>query len=473
MTNNTGLVCAMNKAAKRTVLVTTLLGSVLCLPAAAAPLDDQSELAPVLNAGDRKMTYDWPILKVGTGEYAEGPTGVTVFHFDRKVSVAVDVRGGGPGTVNAPYMNLGYDMAELDTIVFAGGSWYGLEATTAVATALKDDGIRDGDAFSLTPNIAMSVGSIIFDFGSRRLNEIYPDKKLAQAAYRAAKSGTFPLGAQGAGRFAKSGGILGCNAFSGQGGAFRQVGNVKIAAFVVANPYGAITDRDGNLAACYEGESWPDGTKIADLMADFPKSRDHDWDGKETSGASAKNTTVSLIVTNQKMSPAELKRLAVQVHTSMGRGIQPFATLFDGDVLYAVSTAELEEPAFWGPDLGILASEVMWDAILASVPKQPEARVPDPTFKVGSGHLSAYAGNYRFSRFASLRVHTKNGKLWARATGPREVYGIKHDADTELLAVREGGFTVPGRYPLTFSFRAEGTLVLNPGHWQQTGTRQD
>jgi len=472
MAQTGSLLRTLGKTAKKKALLAALLGSALCLPAGAAPLDDQSDLTPVLNAGERKMTFDWPTLKVGTGEYAEGPTGVTVFHFDRKVNVAVDVRGGGPGTVNAPYMNLGYDMAELDTIVFAGGSWYGLEATTAVATALKDDGIRDGDAFSLEPNIAMSVGSIIFDFGSRRLNEIYPDKKLAQAAFRAAQTGAFPLGAQGAGRFAKSGGILGCNAFSGQGGAFRQVGDVKIAAFVIANPYGAITDRDGKLAACYEGQSWPEGVTITDLMADFPNSRDDDWAGRETSGASAKNTTVSLIVTNQKMSPAELKRLAVQVHTSMGRGIQPFATLFDGDVLYAVSTAELEEPAFWGPDLGILASEVMWDAILASVPEQPEAATPNPNLKPSDDQLSAYAGDYHFSRFASLKVQVRGGKLMARATGKREVYGIKHDTETELLPVEENSFTVPGRYPLTVNFAADGTVILNPGHWQQLGVRQ-
>jgi hypothetical protein len=33
-----------------------------------------------------------------------------------------------------------------------------------------------------------------------RLNEIYPDKRLGQAALRAAKPGVFPLGAQGCGR---------------------------------------------------------------------------------------------------------------------------------------------------------------------------------------------------------------------------------------------------------------------------------
>ncbi|WP_262692835.1 P1 family peptidase [Kordiimonas aestuarii] len=448
------------------------LAMVAVLSASSAAVDDQQQEPMSINAeSERMLSYDWPILKVGTGSYEAGPTGVTVFQFDKKVLVAADVRGGGPGTVNAPYMDLGYNYAELDTVVFAGGSWYGLEAVTAVASALKDDGIRDGNVFSEDVNIAMSVGSIIFDFGTRRLNEIYPDKRLAQAAFRAAKTGTFPLGAYGAGRFAKSGGFFGCNAFSGQGGAFKQVGDLKVAAFVIANPYGVITDRDGNAAACYTSDKWPEGdVKTTKLMQGFPESRETGTAAVEET-ASAKNTTVSLIVVNQKMDPADLKRLAVQVHTSMGRGIQPFATQFDGDVLYAVSTGELAEPAFMSPDLGVIASEVMWDALLRSVPAQPVTAIPNPAQNYSAATLKGFAGNYEFSRFASLNVGTKDGKLHARATGQRTVFGIGHEEATELVPVSDTEFMVPGRYPLTFRFVDAQTLVLNPGHWEQTGHR--
>lgn len=458
-------------------MIHTYLKKLSCGAAAAAlmygvgALASQDDLVPVLNApSENTLSYDWPMLKVGTGTYEDGPTGVTVFQFEKKALVAIDVRGGGPGTVNAPYMDLGYNYAELDTIVFSGGSWYGLEAVTAVATALKDDGIRDGNAFSLEPNIAMSVGSIIFDFGSRRLNEIYPDKRLAQAAFRAAKTGSFPLGAYGAGRFAKSGGFFGCNSFSGQGGAYREIDGVKIAAFVIANPYGAITKRDGSLAACYRAEGWPEGTiHTADLMQGFPASRETGKSAAQDEAASSKNTTVSMIVTNQKMDPADLKRLAAQVHTSMARGIQPFATQYDGDVLYAVSTGELEEPKFYSPDLGVLASEVMWDAILASVPEQQKAAEPDKSVTHDATELETYAGNYHFSQFASLSVNVKDGKLFAKASGKRKVYGIEHEQATELIPVSQREFMVPGRYPLTLHFRAGGDLVINPGHWEQIG----
>ena len=57
-------------------------------------------LKPVVESSGSSLQFDWPMLKIGVGEYAEGPTGVTVFKFGRKVLGAVDVRGGAPGTVN-------------------------------------------------------------------------------------------------------------------------------------------------------------------------------------------------------------------------------------------------------------------------------------------------------------------------------------------------------------------------------------
>jgi L-aminopeptidase/D-esterase-like protein len=431
----------------------------------------QEQLKPVLNAGDRLLRFDWPAIEIGVGEYEEGPTGVTVFHFPRRARAAVDVRGGAPGTVNTDYLRLGYDARELDAVVFAGGSWYGLEDTTAVATALKDDGVRSG------VDVALAVGAIIYDFGGRRLNEIYPDKRLAQAALRAARPGVFPLGGQGAGRFAMTGSYFGCNAHSGQGGAFRQVGDVKIAAFVVVNALGAVTRRDGRVAACYPGAAWPTPLRTADLMAGLPGSRDAKWSGQGAAtdqGPGARNTTISLVVTNQKLAPSELQRLAVQVHSSMGRAIQPFATVDDGDALYAVSTGEVD-PAKGGHgldtvDLGALAGETMWDAILSSVPDQPAPPSAAPGPAPTADHLATLAGDYVFSPFVSVRITAREGRLYAQATGRRAAYAIGRDKAIALEPAADGAFTAPGRYPLVLKFEGDA-LVINPGHWAQTGLR--
>ena len=431
----------------------------------------QESLVPEVNKKtERNLKFDWPMIKIGTASYENGPTGTTVIHFGDKSSVAIDVRGGGPGTVNAPYMEMGYPFPELDTIVIAGGSWYGLEATTAVASALKDDGLRDGDAFATVPNIAMSVGSIIFDFGGRRLNEIYPDKKLGQAAFRAAKTGNFPLGATGAARFAKSGGFFGCNSFSGQGAAFKQIGKVKLAAFTVVNAYGSIVDRNGNVPSCYTESGLETNIPVADLFSDYGK-------GLEKKIAALKNkhkqnTTISILVTNQKLKPAYLKRLAVQVNTSMARSLQPYGTLFDGDVFYAVSTEEIEDGELNSVELGIVASELMWDAVLSSIPEQPAvtktaSKKQKKKIKLSKQQLAKLEGEYKFSEQSQLILKSRNGNLYARSKGRINVYAIPNDKEIELLQVTKNEFTVPSRYPFLMRFEKNGELVINPGHWQQ------
>ena len=49
----------------------------------------------------------------------------------------------------------------------------------------------------------------------------------------------------------------------------------------------------------------------------------------------------------------------------MARGIQPFQTLNDGDVLFTVSTNEVESPDAGSPWIGLRAAELAWDAVLA------------------------------------------------------------------------------------------------------------
>jgi len=155
----------------------------------------------------------------------------------------------------------------------------------------------------------------------------------------------------------------------------------------------------------------------------------------------------------------------------MSRAIQPFATLYDGDVLYAVSTMEIEQSGLYSPELGVLASEVMWDAILASVPQQPEIPVVEELTRLSASALESFAGTYRFSDRAELTVLHAEGRLWARATGKVNVFSIGRDEDVELQALSANDFFVPGRYPLTLRFDRSGNLVLNPGRWQQIGAR--
>jgi 6-aminohexanoate-oligomer endohydrolase len=203
-------------------------------------------------------------------------------------------------------------------------------------------------------DVELVLGAIVYDFG-RRDNPIYPDHALGRKALRAAQEGVFPLGRRGAGRSVTVGKTFGLEQgeFSGQGGAFRQIGPTKLAVFTVVNAFGAIVDRDGNVV---RGHFDPErGTRTAlveGLESQLPRT-------------APGNTTLTLVVTNQQLGRRELKQLGVQVHASLGRAIQPFHALVDGDVLYTVSTAEVENEELTSVSLGILASELAWDAVLS------------------------------------------------------------------------------------------------------------
>jgi L-aminopeptidase/D-esterase-like protein len=362
----------------------------------------------------------------------------------------------------------------------SGGSAYGEETVTAVATGLKDNGERSAKL----SNLANVTGAIIYDF-TLRFNEIYPDKRLAQAALHALRGGVFPLGAQGAGRMATQGSFLGCYAHSGQGAAFRQLGQTKIAAFVVVNALGAVTDRAGNLVKCQRAKSWGAVTKISEFLQHLPDSLSPEWSEPAAKtpidAPRDKNTTIGLVVTNEALDYAALQRLAVQVHTSMARAIQPFSTQFDGDVLFSASTQEVHgnpklnsQPGGLSPTLGAIAAETMWDAILASVPKEQAFVASSAT--VAPNVLEAYAGEYVFGPDARLSVKVDHDRLLIQSMGEGPIFEFVKNAPVPVLPMSETDFYVDGRYHTHIEFikdsqgRVSGA-VLNPGRWAQKGKK--
>jgi L-aminopeptidase/D-esterase-like protein len=313
--------------------------------------NDTLRLVPRTDFAGRVLEFDFPGLEIGCAEYDEGPTGCTVFHFPDRASVQADIRGGSPGTFGG-----GYEW--VNAICLAGGSLYGLEAVSGVAAELFSQ--REYRTGWL--DIQLVAGAIIFDFGPRD-NGVYPDKELGRAALRAARPGSFPLGARGAGRSATAGKTFGLDQReqSGQGAAFRRVGDARIAVFTVVNAVGAIVDRDGAVVL---GHLDPVTGRRRPLVAGAEERLAAGLGVHPPPG----NTTLTVVVTDVKLDARLLRTLGRQVHASMARAIQPFHALVDGDVLYAVSTNVVESPALESIGLGVVASELAWDAVLSAVP---------------------------------------------------------------------------------------------------------
>jgi L-aminopeptidase/D-esterase-like protein len=309
--------------------------------------NDNTKLKPVSQLNGRSISFDFPSIRIGIAEYEEGPTGCTVFHFPNEATAAVDIRGGSPSTFTTDNHNLLAGERKLDAVCFTGGSVHGLEATTGVTSALLR--LKEYST-GWMPKV---VGATIYDYVARE-NAIYPDKLLGQKAFESALSNVFPLGRQGAGRSAIVGKGYRNWEYSGQGGAFKEIGQTKIAAFSVVNAMGAILNRDGQVVRGFvgeEGEREPIQTLLNDM-------------GQSILSNEEQNTTLTLVVTNQVLPSVYLRHLSKQIHTSMARAIYPFHSIFDGDVLFFVSTNEVENSKLDPIHLGLYASEVVWDAVL-------------------------------------------------------------------------------------------------------------
>jgi L-aminopeptidase/D-esterase-like protein len=301
------------------------------------------------------LCFEFPALHIGIAEYPDGPTGATVFYFPQGAMAALDARGGAIASFNTERLHSGYDRPTVQAICFAGGASYGLEASSGVLAELL---ARRETATDWT-TIPTVCGAVVYDFRGRS-NAVYPDKDLGRAALQAAKPGCFPLGAHGAGRFVHAGKSYGgeYGERAGQGGAFAQVGPTKIAVFTVVNAVGALIDRQGRIVC---GNRDP---KTGERMPSDPRLGRRP--GAEAPEDAEGNTTLTLVATNQKLSYRELRRMAIQTHTSMARAIHPFHTDHDGDLLFAVTTAEVDNSQLTGGELAVWASELAWDAVLAS-----------------------------------------------------------------------------------------------------------
>ncbi len=307
--------------------------------------NDDSTLTPVSPVPSRTLAFEFPGLSVGHAEYDAGPTGCTVFLFDRGWPTAIDKRGGLVGTTGD------YDWCH--ALCFAGGSLLGLEAASGVVAELwgrKDHSVE---------HIPLVNGAIIWDYGARK-NTVYPDKALGRAAASVAAPGSVAIGRHGAGRSASVGKMKYVPEAGGQGAAFREFAGAKLLVVTVVNALGAIIARDGTVVRGNLDRGTGERQRTMDILAP----------GQRSSGAGeprpTENTTLTLVATDAKLSGRELAQFGRQVHTSMARAIDPFHTSSDGDTLYAVTSNAVQADAT--PDtLAMVAGEVAWDAVLSVV----------------------------------------------------------------------------------------------------------
>lgn len=296
-------------------------------------------------------------IKVGHYTDIEAVTGCTVILCPEGTVAGVEVRGGAPGTretdLLAP-MNL---VSEVHAILLTGGSAFGLGAADGVMRYLEGKGIGFETGFGKVPIVPAAV---IFDLNVGD-SSVRPD---SEAGYQACldTSTMVEEGSVGAGTGASIGKILGSKSWMKGGigtASCNLYDQIVVGALVVVNAFGDVLAENGGILA---GARSPKGGYLntAEFMKSHPIPKAFGRPCLPTGG----NTTLAVVATNVEMSKEEVNRLARMAHDGLARAINPVHTMYDGDIIFALATGEIEAEK---DGIGVVAAEVVSTSIRRAV----------------------------------------------------------------------------------------------------------
>ena len=285
---------------------------------------------------------DVPGIRIGHWTDPMARTGCTVVLAEDAGMVAgVDVRGAAPGTRETDLLKPTALVERIHAICLAGGSAFGLAAADGVMRRLAERGV--GFETGVRP-VPIVPAAILFDLGVGD-PDAHPTADAGYAATLAAEENgeqlEGPVGAGTGATVAKLGGTTDASP-GGIGSAARRLpdGHV-VGALVVNNALGDVHDRDGRLLVGHRGSA---------------------------SAPSVGNTVLAVVATDAPLDRAQCRRLAELGHDAIARGVRPSHTMFDGDVVFAASTAD-GSPG--GLDallaIGLAATDAIGEAIERSV----------------------------------------------------------------------------------------------------------
>jgi L-aminopeptidase/D-esterase-like protein len=264
-----------------------------------------------------------PGVRAGHASYDQDRTGCTVLLGPFRA--AVDIRGLATGTREMDALSTGHVVPQVDAILLTGGSALGLAAADGVVQWLRE---RDLGFDVGVVRIPIVPAAVIFDI--RQPQQRHPDAALGHAAAMAATAEPLPEGGVGAGAGATVGKLLGPgNASPGGVGTFAvEHGGHTVGALAVVNAFGDVLDHEGRIIA---GARRPDGTPLDSMMAAINL--------RNATHAPITNTTLCAIATDAPLSRTALRAVARMGSSAIVRRIAPANTIFDGDLVFALSTS--------------------------------------------------------------------------------------------------------------------------------------
>jgi D-aminopeptidase len=292
-----------------------------------------------MRPGPLNLITDVPGLEVGNASDARLKSGTTVLTADRPFVASVDVRGGGPGTRETDLLGPGRLVERVDALVLSGGSAFGLDAAAGVMDCLRAQGRGVAAGGTRVPIVP---AAILFDLANGGAKDwtASPYPALGAAAFDAAAV-AFEIGSVGAGTGAMTATVMG-----GLGSASLVLEDgTTVGALAAVNSYGDVVVPGGRSfwAGTFElgdefGGLGPHGRRVPPATPHRPRSA---RSGPRTS------TTLAIVATDAALDKTGARRLAEAAQTGLARAVFPSHTIFDGDLVFGVSTgARPVEDAF-------------------------------------------------------------------------------------------------------------------------------
>lgn len=294
-------------------------------------------------------------IKLGHAQNENGCTGCSVIICEEGATGGVDVRGGAPGTRETDLLDPSEMVEKIHAVVLAGGSAFGLDASSGVMQYLEE---RDIGFDVNVAKVPIVCSAVLFDlaFGNPKVR---PDKEMGYKACLNSETYKDDInGNIGAGYGATVGKILGpSTSMKGGLGTYAvQVGDLKVGAIVAVNCLGDVIDpKNLNILAGAldrKTNKFLDSEKILINNLENP------------SNPFKGNTTIGLIVTNAKFSKAQAKKISSMAHNGFARTMRPAHTMFDGDTIFTMATNKIDADL---TTVGMIAANVMEKAVLRAI----------------------------------------------------------------------------------------------------------
>ncbi|MEP6767859.1 MAG: P1 family peptidase [Acidobacteriota bacterium] len=285
-------------------------------------------------------------------------TGCTVVLPPAGTIAAVDVRGGAPGTRETGVFTPGNLVSQIDALLFAGGSAFGLAAASGVMAWLR----RAGTGFPVgSVRVPIVAAAVLFDLGVGDPGA-FPDEGMGEAACdSAAKGGGIATGRVGAGTGATVGKLHGAGRAAAGGLGISRLDlpeGGEVAALAVVNAFGDVVDAGSGALLAAPSDGRGGRIRSADALWREPLP-EHPRAGS--------NTTLVCVATTVPFEPGSLKRIAIEAHDGIARAVRPAHTVVDGDVVFALAPGGDAPPLPLRLQVGAAAAEAVARAIAAAV----------------------------------------------------------------------------------------------------------